>query len=151
MRLTPLFSQAIIGAMDAPARFSSLLPDALHTEMLTHVPTLHQNGRVWAAKGATTIAQDASPRNCEPHRPSNSTGIVERALIFISVLLPRLTRMTWTRDSRSIGTAVHACSCHSLRISLTSSKRSAWFTQDDVNQIQQAKLNTVRVPVSQVR
>src|SRR6267142_1537892 len=45
----------------------------------------------------------------------------------------------------------HPCLCHARHISLTSSKRSTWFTQDDVNQIQQAKLNTVRVPVSQVR
>jgi len=58
--------QAIIGAMDAPARFSSLLPSALDTEMLTHVRALHQNGRVWAAKGAMMTVQDASPQNCEP-------------------------------------------------------------------------------------
>ena len=149
MRLTPPFFRLLLEPW--------MLPQGFHPSFLAF--SIPKFSRTFAL--STRMGKYGRPkvrrRLLEMHRlgivshieiPSNSTSIIERALIVISVLSPPLTQMTWTRDSRGTGMACHICSCYAHHIFV---QRSTWFTQDDVNQIQQANLNTVRIPVRPVR
>ena len=100
-----------------------------------HRPFL-QNGSAWADNSAA-IALNASHLSCQ------SRILCLPCVNYSSVLLLGHTPILSTKYLEGTGNA----NCYCYRRRGFTNSRESWFNQEDVNQLVDAGMNTVRIPV----
>lgn len=104
----------------------------------------YQNGSKWAVGHVLLIAPRVSPQNCE---------LFFRFLILTvewrgsKCIRPSLSRHCWRKIQRTLVKFFLPFDVQYFYLTII---RETWFTQDHINQLVAAGINTVRIPVSNI-
>jgi hypothetical protein len=127
--------------VDGSRRFVSL-----HLHEKRDADAYNKNGRGWVDNSVRRIVQLVFARNCEHIIPFSHRLLLIAALV-LQCLRSGLSRYRGWEIRGALVTS--SLSCPSIRVGDVV-LRSTWFTQDDVNILKGAGINTVRIPVRTV-